>query len=78
LSSLWFYALTMSDKYFTFYNVASEMANHIATSVGPSGPNIDYFLNLYKALEVMKEEVADTESHDIIDPHLAALRAHLP
>ena len=47
---------------------SDEMARHIATSVGPSGPNLDYLLELRAALHEL----------NCRDKHIEDIIAHLP
>ncbi|KAI8691151.1 Gamma-glutamylcyclotransferase [Fusarium sp. Ph1] len=42
-----------------------ELAEHIARSQGPSGPNIDYLLNLEEALSELAPDSGDVHIHDL-------------
>ncbi|KAM6531639.1 hypothetical protein FSOLCH5_001094 [Fusarium solani] len=42
-----------------------ELAEHIARSQGPSGPNIDYLLNLEEALNELAPDSGDVHIHDL-------------
>jgi len=68
---------TPDNDHFLGPRCAEEMAAHIHRSVGPSGPNREYFCKLYYALEAMQERVGEPHD-DVLDPHVRAIFAHLP
>jgi len=65
---------TPDNEHFIGAREVEAMAKHIKNSHGPSGPNEEYFVNLFLALEDMETRLG---IRGIVDPHMAAIKGHL-
>jgi cation transport regulator ChaC len=61
------FAATRANPYWVGHETPLQLAAIIATSVGPSGPNLEYFSQLLAAMR----------ARGVHDPHLEELHAHI-